>query len=245
MQIRLRAARTSTSSTTDREESLDEYGLGGYDCELCGNRGRILETRHGYLEARECSCMAIRRSMRNIAKSGLLDMLERYSFDNYDTPDATRKKLKETALKFSTAQQGWFYISGNAGSGKTHLCSAICSELIKAGHETLYMMWRDEVTKLKAGITDKDWYENRIQKLKTVPVLYIDDFFKGRITDADVNLIFEIINARYNKLSLRTIISSELSLNDVLNIDEAVGSRIYERARGYNVKAPNENWRLK
>jgi hypothetical protein len=51
---------------------------------------------------------------------------------------------------------------------------------------------------------------------------------KQRPTRADVNLAFEIINARgaANKI---TIISSECTLTDLIDIDEAVGGRIKQK----------------
>ena len=44
-----------------------------------------------------------------------------------------------------------------------------------------------------------------------------------------------------------TIISSEKTLREILDIDEAVGSRIYEMAQGYilNISAdPAKNYRM-
>ena len=77
-------------------------------------------------------------------------------------------------------------------------------------------------------------------------MLYIDDFLKGRITDADINLAFELINARYNRRETAiTIISSELDLGTVTKLDEALGGRIYERARNYSCRTGGENWRFK
>ena len=68
---------------------------------------------------------------------------------------------------------------------------------------------------------------------------------KGGHTDADIRLAFEILNSRYNDSQLRTIISSELTLFEILGLDEAVGGRIYERSKGFVLEAPRENWRLK
>ena len=241
---------TGESITT---ETLESYGLGGIDCPVCENRGYVIAiNKDGVLGTRECSCMNQRRSIRAIRTSGMEDMISRYTFDNYETPDKERQELKAAALDFCNRDTGWFYIAGKSGSGKTHLCTAICAELIKRNKRTQYMLWRDESVKLKSGVNDRQWYEARIKKLKTVPVLYIDDFWKSRrsedhvrVTDADVNLAFEILNTRYNDSSLRTIISTEMALPEVLDIDEATGSRIYERSRGFVKKAPSENWRLR
>ena len=111
--------------------------------------------------------------------------------------------------------------------------------------EIRFMQWRDDSTALKQGVKEREWYEAETRKYKQVPVLYIDDFFKGGVTDADIKLAYEILNARYNNEPLRTIISSEMSLEEIGKIDEAISGRIYERARGFILKAPDENYRLR
>ena len=232
-------------TSTMTMEGLDDYGLGGVDCELCGNTGYIVrKNEDGVVVSKECKCMAQRRSMRKIRECGMLDMIDRYTFESYKTPDKEREKIKEGVKRFSDGDDGWMYVFGCSGSGKTHLCTAACVKLIARGIEVYYMSWRDESTALKGLVMDSDVYVKKMQKLKTVPVLYIDDFFKGGYTEADVRLAFEIINARYNDRKLRTIISSEIGIKSLLNIDEALGGRIYERARRNIISMPNSNWRL-
>lgn len=241
-------ASTFITTHNDREELLDECGLGGVDCPLCGNTGQIISRGPGLLELHvyECKCMKTRRSLRSIRNAGMLDMTRRYTLDSFQTDNEKRKTIKRTAEKFVQSETGWFFISGQSGSGKTHICTAICSGLLqKKNCEIYFMPWRDESTVLKARINDAEWYEAKIKKLKRVPALYIDDLFKGGVSEADVRLAFEILNARYNDTSLRTIISSEMNLTRILEIDEATGGRIYERSRGFVVEAPEENWRLR
>jgi len=226
-------------------ETLADYDLAGYDCPECGNTGTITRQENGMLFTRECKCMPIRRSLRKIRNSGMMDMLSRYTFENYQADDSVRAKIKGQAELFTQIESGWFYIFGKSGSGKTHICTAICSKFIERGTEVYYMSWRDESVNLKSSITDPEVYEQKIKKIKSVPVLYIDDFFKGNPSEADVRLAFEIINARYNDTAFRTIISSEIDMKKLLSIDEALGGRIYERARGFVIQAPNENYRLR
>lgn len=101
----------------------------------------------------------------------------------------------------------------------------------------------------KAAVNDEAEYQQIVEPLKMVRVLYIDDLFKtGRgqePTAADVNLAFEILNARYNDSRKITILSSEWTLESILNLDEGVGSRIYERTKGYYFDLTGrKNWRL-
>jgi DNA replication protein DnaC len=231
----------------DQGEKLEDFDLGGVDCPLCGNTGHLVEKGEELLEihVKECPCMKTRRSLRSLRKAGMEDMAKRYTFDNYQADTPKRKSIKETAQRFAESDEGWFYIAGQSGSGKTHICTAICTKIMERNSEITFMPWRDDSTAIKTGITDREWYESKIQKLKQTPVLYIDDFLKGGCSEADKRLAFEILNARYNDTRLRTIISSELTLDRVLAEDEATGGRIYERSRGFVVMAPEENWRLR
>lgn len=233
------------SNTACEKPWLAEYGLDSVDCPVCGNSGVVVrEDEDGIRWARECDCMKQRRSRKWIQKSGLADLLGRYTFSSFTTPDNKRARIKYAASEFCKDEGGWWFIAGRPGSGKTHICTAICGELLKQ-KEVRYMLWRDEIVKIKASLLNNAAYEAALAPLKRVPVLYIDDFLKGKITDADLNVAFEILNARYNDERKRTIISSEMRLHKILELDEAVGSRIYERAKHYCVDAPDENWRLK
>ncbi len=228
-------------------ETLDDYDLGGIDCPRCGNTGMLIERGPGILELHtyECPCMRTRRSLRSLRKAGMEDMAKRYTMDAYQTDTPGREKIKAAATRFVESQEGWFFIAGRSGSGKTHICTAICIGLMERNSEIQFMPWRDDSTSLKNGITDREWYEAKVKRLKRVPVLYIDDFLKGGFSDADKRLAFEVLNARYNDTAKRTVISSEMDLGDIMKWDEAIGGRIYERSRGFAVKAPDENWRLK
>ena len=55
---------------------------------------------------------------------------------------------------------------------------------------------------------------------------------KIKPSPADLNLAFEIINHRYVNRELVTIFSSEKSIDEIMDLDEAVGSRIYQRTKG-------------
>ena len=225
---------------------LQECGLDNVDCPVCHNTGCIVtKSPDGTLKASECACMAKRVSIRRLERSGLKDAVNRYTFKNYVADTIERKKVLYAAEDFCRNDKGWFFISGKSGSGKTHICTAICSRLMEQNKNVRYMLWRDETVILKALTTEGEEYQSRIKPFKLVPVLYIDDFLKGGHTDADIRLAFEILNSRYNDSQLRTIISSELTLFEILGLDEAVGGRIYERSRGYVLEAPRENWRLK
>ena len=244
--------------------NLNDTGMGGVDCPVCRNKGVIMtnqETVNGFWETRvrECKCMTTRRSIRRLVRSGLKDVTRTYTFRRYEATEEWQKRLKEAAIRYvqdiRAGETGWLYVGGQSGCGKTHLCSAVAVQLLKDGMGLRYMVWRDELRKLKA-VANSPEYGEMLDEWKTVRVLYIDDFFKaardqyGRMqpSEADVRIAFELLNYRSNDKSLLTIISSELSLDEIANIDEAIAGRIAQHAAGHCVTvAPDrgKNYRLK
>ena len=227
------------------------YGsLSGYDCPICRNKGNIAYLdEDGYRRVYRCDCMKIRANQERIQRSGLADAVTRYTFDSWQDCEPWQEQAKKIALEYAQNKQGWFIAFGSVGTGKSHICTAICNELMKDGMDVLYSLWRDVSTKAKAAVNNTDQYAEIVEPMKTIPVLYIDDFYKTgkgqEPTTADVNLAFEIINARYTNSSLLTIISTELTIAELMDIDEAVGSRIYEKCKGHGVSfVGHKNWRL-
>ena len=240
--------------TTDElhQQSANQFNdtsgiLTGYDCPRCKNKGFIMHYGEAGYSMSECSCSKVRHSLKLIENSGLRALIERYTFDAYKTDTALREELKNKAKSFLADFFGkWFFMGGQPGSGKSHLCTAIVGSLLREGHAARYMMWRDDGTRLKSLVNDSG-YDKEIRDLQNTEILYIDDFLKGSVSPADINLAFQLLNFRYNNC-LTTIISSELLLADINQIDEAIGSRIFERAGEYvlNIsKDKAKNYRMR
>lgn len=239
--------------------------LTGYDCPECMNRGFTAIAKDGDFVLKECRCAPVRRSIQNIERSGLKDLLERCTLENYQVEEGWQRIISDAAKRFLRDHDGkWFYIGGQVGAGKTHICTAIVGELLKSGLPAKYMLWTDEANRLKANIMDDSFYSQKMEKLKNVKVLYIDDFFKpvkervymdGKYVSktkspsaAEIKIAFELLNNRYGRKDLITIISSELKVDDILSIDEGVGSRIYQRTKEFCMSIPKDakkNYRLR
>lgn len=219
--------------------------LGELDCPKCRNKGWVAYNDGDSIVYEKCDCMPHRAALKRIRKSGLSALLEDYRLDNYETPEPWQESALAKARQY-TENPGahWLYIFGPPGTGKSHLCTGICGALLETGQGVRYMLWRDESRDLKAIVNDSAAYNTVMYDLKSADILYIDDFLKGGTGDADKRLAFELLNSRYNSRR-PTLISSELSINNVLDWDEAIGSRIYERAKGYVIHANGQNWRLR
>lgn len=233
--------------------------LTGYNCPICKNKGEIMVVRDGTKYYADCSCMAIRRSLENMRRCGLGDLLKVYTFENYKHTAQWQKEAFSAAWRFASDKNAAFFlICGQSGAGKSHLCTAISGQLLKQGLDLYYMLWLDDSAKIKQVALDQAKYSVMVDTLKNVQVLYIDDFFKtdktAKPTPADVRLANEIINYRYNKCRadaskrLVTIISTELSIQQLNEIDNAVTGRIVEMAKpNYIVQVfgSDKNYRLK
>lgn len=232
-----------------------ENQIDGYHCEICNDRGMIAELVDDDYGCRavykQCRCRAIRTFIRKAKKSGLVDVMKKYTFAAYHAEEDWQKRLKSAAERFAKDDAPrWFFIGGQSGSGKTHLCTAICIYFLQQNRNVKYMMWRDESSYIKSVINDPERYQEVVHGLKNVDILYIDDLFKmgknpqgevPRPTTADINLAFEILNDRYNGGRI-TILSSERHIDDIMEIDDAIGGRIYEMTTpgGYALNVKND-----
>lgn len=199
---------------------IDSYNktsgnLTGYDCSQCMNRGRYaIPKEGGGMSIVECNCMKIRRCVWEMEKSGLRDVIESYTFEAYHDAESWQTTIKQGAMAYADNPERWLLFCGQSGSGKTHLCTAVCRHLLLADEEVRFMPWRQDARELKA--IEPIRQIEMLNELKTAPILFIDDLFKtGRAADgscnptaADVNIAIDIIDYRYAK-RLATIISTE------------------------------------
>lgn len=207
----------------------------GYNCDKCKNKGTIILAKQydGIWQdvQRDCSCMRIRKSIRNLKRSGLENVVKDYTLDKFKVDKPFQELMLTTAKRYLSSGEGkWLAFLGASGSGKTMLCSAVAVELLRRGKELKYMLWKDDSRKIKNDNFDGG---NLIEYYKNVEVLYIDDLFKTgksnsefqKPTAGDINLAFEIINSRVVSKKV-TIISSENTIDELFEIDEATAGRI-------------------
>ena len=207
-----------------------------YDCTVCRNRGYIMTLDgEGNLLSRPCKCLEIRRCVANMKRSGMEHLMEK-RFDNFSSLHPWQETLVSACKDFMEETGRWLVLCGQSGSGKTHLCSAVCRELLLQGQRVRYMLWREASNRLRDMGLDADTRHEEKEQYKSAPVLYIDDLLKtggnGAVSSGELSLAFEILNHRYVQ-GLTTLISTELSPDDLMRLDQALGGRILEKAGRY------------
>lgn len=223
------------------------------ECPICNDEGYIWKTVNGYDCVEECSCMMVKKIERYLRSSGV--DYEEYlskSLSTFKDDTEEARSMKQIAEQFladdKAAGAGYF---GKSGTGKTHICIAVCQELTRSrAVPHFYFAYRREIQRLKSVFFESEDYDRLMSKWTGCKVLFIDDLFKfatdktGSIQTQDLQIMFDIINSRYLNKAM-TIFSSEFALNDIKNIDAALASRIYEMIGPYRMKCEGDNRRFK
>lgn len=242
MEAKKKQQQSQSSTSLNLEEEKQ------YRCPKCKDREFIFVIdQDGKEWAKDCECRKVRQHERRIANSHIAKTFRDKGFGNFKEITEKHSMLKKCVMDFFTEkkiQEHSILFTGQVGSGKTHLAMALTNNLLKQGKEVIYIDYRTFISKLKQSITDKEEYQKLINEVKNAEILFIDDLFKGKVTDADINAMFELVNHRYLSGG-KLIVTSELSLENLKKVDEAIASRIVEMANGYVINMPGINYRLK
>ncbi len=219
-----------------------------YNCDICGNKTLIpYIDEFGETSYKKCNCGKIRESIERSKKSGM-DKLLHYRFEDYKLICKYHKIIFNLAKKYLEIGSKYklsFGMFGQSGVGKSMICGIICNELLKKGKSVLYIPYDEIRTKFIESKISNNFYNEEINNIYTVEVLYIDDLFKGLINDFHIDVVFHLINYRYNK-GLITLFSSELLLSEIAKLNVALCGRIVEMCREYYIEIEedsNKNFR--
>lgn len=171
----------------------------------------------------------------------------------FKTDFRIHQQMKEIALDYlNNFKNNWFFIGGQIGSGKTHLCIKILNNILENNFVSLQILKFSKVFKDLKSLSNKPEQIQLLEKYQKVDILYIDDLFNRVPTSSDINLLLDIIDYRYisNKT---TIFSSQKHFEELSAcIDdenlEALFSRIFEKTFNYIVDVPynrNFDFRIK
>lgn len=220
-----------------------ETGTNGkYKCDKCKDVGYIFfRDEKGIEYAEECTCQEIHRYERMLKRSGISEAFKNKTLDSFQTDNETAKMIKDKAVRYiENFNENSFATFGQVGAGKTHITIAIANALMEQGIAVRYAQYGMMVSELLNCRFDDINYYHAVGKYQNARVLLIDDLYKGaisewnglqRINARHIEIVFDIINYRYlnNK---PIIVSSEITTNKLLELDEGIGSRILEMAKG-------------
>lgn len=221
----------------------------GVNCDICKNKGFIQYLKDGYSYTKHCVCMQRRKMIRRAKNSGLGEYLTKRSSDYIITNEWQKHNFNLMVDYCKNDSKLWFAALGQSGSGKTLICSIIANHLLfNLGKNVTYITWTDFISRLKRDMMGDgtDAVSKYLDEVKNIEILFIDELLK-KYNETDLKYIIEIINYRYTN-NLKTIITSERSINDLLDIDEATFGRLIEKCEKYVIDIPKDrskNYRLR
>ena len=225
------------------------------ECELCNDTGWI-QSKKMIREGKEvdmsdteidivdeCPCIEVKRCKKLLESSGIAEAFREKTLNCYVPKSDLQVIARSMAVDYiksfkeivKTSENSIAFL-GQVGAGKTHLTIAIANSLLKLKVGVVYMQYREAITQLKQSITYEKEFQNILSRYKNAKVLIIDDLYKGmlkngNVNESDINIMFDLINYRYLKKA-PILVSSEYRLKDIIEFDEAVGTRIGEMAKG-------------
>jgi DNA replication protein DnaC len=179
---------------------------------------------------------------------------------SFDTAFNHCKNYCEDYKQMLETGQG-IYIYGGFGTGKTHLTACIANELMENFVPVLFTNLFEISKAIKATFNRgySQSYDNQsfheteqslIEKFSKINLLIFDDlgkeiFVKNESDTWLQNLLFNLINRRYNELK-STIFSSNYSLKELVEkrgLDEATADRIAEMTKNFVLKISGKSRR--
>lgn len=150
---------------------------------------------------------------------------------NFDTATEAQRIARAgvNAYLRGFERHGWapLAISGQVGTGKTHLACALANNLIAYGVSVRYTTMAAMIADIKRaystdGMTEASQIERYVSDFE---LLFLDEADVIRATDNDLGLIFAVVNGRYN--ALRPVVT--ISNQPIAALVDFLGARTVDR----------------
>ena len=164
-----------------------------------------------------------------------LQLLNERTFGNFSLrepehfPPETQMSLENAfraAQEFAETPRGWLMLMGGYGCGKTHLAAAIGNYRKGMGDDPVFVVVPDLLDHLRAtfGPSTSVSYDELFQRVKSTPMLIMDDLGTQSATPWAKEKLYQIFNERYNA-KLPTVITTSEKLE---NLDARIQSRMLD-----------------
>ena len=214
-----------------------------YRCESCF-KVEIAEEQgvpEDWQSAHFCSkrCEA-RYRIRQLKRVGIGQRFIHCNFENYQVRAENERAFMTCAQGVENLERGIF-IHGSVGAGKTHLMTAMIHSMIEENvatpDEILFVPILELLERVKSSWERGE--RSPIERLKKIPVLFIDDLGMEVVKDWAFQIFLNIVTHRYNE-DLPLFISSNLNERELLDrYGTAVLSRLAQMCEIIKLDAPN------
>lgn len=201
------------------------------NCPGCEHEARL------ELEASKSSEAKQKAVMDKLREAGVPLRFQSSTFSNFITPIPKQKAVLDAVMGYASDFESGVKLGrclafvGNPGTGKTHLAAAIIREVLAAGYSAKFSTVGDYVRQIK----DFCWSDKKsgmkesevIQEYVAKNFLVLDEVGVQFGTKTEENLIFTLINKRYENLKPTLVISNE----NEQGLEDYLGARVFDRLK--------------
>jgi DNA replication protein DnaC len=203
-----------------------------YECDECGDTGVV--------DYRMCRCMKDKLIRAGLESSGMRDLIERQTFENFDlsyyTGEARERMVailsmaKRYAAEFEPEKAASIIMLGNTGLGKTHISSAMGGVIIGNGNDVYYSGAVDMMADFESerfGGDRPSEVTSATEKYFSCDLLIIDDLGTELINQFSTSCLYNLINSRLIRKKA-TIINTNFTRDDLRKkYQDRITSRIF------------------
>lgn len=192
-----------------------------------------------------CDCRAQQREARHVEELRRLSNLGAFLDHDFSSFDPYVEGLGDAftvARAYADDPQGWLFLHGGVGVGKTHLAVAIALHVLEhKGMSVLFAVVPDLLDHLRSTFDPNSpvGYDKRFEDVRTAGLLVLDDLGTENTTPWAREKLYQIFNYRYNE-HLPTVITSNHNFD---RIEDRVLSRLLDTRINRYVDVDAEDYR--
>jgi DNA replication protein DnaC len=237
----LKKRRTETDSSKESTDiwstdDLTEEEKAANQCPICHGAKYVYPLlsngKPDYKRRVPCVCASDEKGKERLSRLQKFSNLGSLSRLNFENLTAEGRKIKNkvlfdfepaynSALEFAKSPKGWLILTGQSGSGKTHLACAIANYQITMAKPVFYIEVAELLDHIYATFNANSdlTYNELFEQVKSIPLLILDDLDLSINSAWAKGKIQQILNHRFNE-QLPTLITSSVPaeiLEDNLN----------------------------
>jgi DNA replication protein DnaC len=191
----------------------------------------------------QCQCKIedlAERSRDHVRRLSNLDGFTQHTFAQFEAVPGVEEAFA-AAREFARNPEGWLYLRGGVGVGKTHLAVAAALEIRERTGSVLFAVVPDLLDHLRTTFDPNNGvaYDDRFNAIRGAFLLVLDDLGTENTTPWAREKLYQIFNHRYVE-RLPTIVTSN---QDHRHVDERILSRLLDTHLTRDVHLDAEDFR--